>query len=63
MICKLLIEVVNLFVGATGFEPTTSTSRTWRATGLRYAPKKKNSKLSIKFIKVHWAKFKGVQLF
>ena len=26
-------------VGATGFEPTTSTSRTWRATGLRYAPK------------------------
>lgn len=26
-------------VGATGFEPTTSTSRTWRATGLRYAPR------------------------
>ncbi len=25
-------------VGAAGFEPTTSTSRTWRATGLRYAP-------------------------
>ena len=36
------------FVGATGFEPTTSTSRTWRATGLRYAPKNsKTAKLSI----------------
>ena len=26
-------------VGATGFEPATSSSRTKRATGLRYAPK------------------------
>lgn len=39
-------------VGATGFEPTTSTSRTWRATGLRYAPKKE-PKLHILLIKVH----------
>lgn len=30
---------LSCYVGATGFEPTTSTSRTWRATGLRYAPK------------------------
>jgi hypothetical protein len=27
-------------VGATGFEPATSSSRTKRATGLRYAPNK-----------------------
>ncbi len=28
-----------LFVGMTGFEPATSSSRTKRATGLRYIPK------------------------
>ena len=31
--------MVRLLVGATGFEPATSSSRTKRATGLRYAPK------------------------
>ena len=42
------MPVVVSFVGATGFEPTTSTSRTWRATGLRYAPIKwQNAKIII----------------
>ncbi len=27
-----------LFIGATGFEPATSTSRTWRSTKLSHAP-------------------------
>jgi hypothetical protein len=35
---KTRFAILSGQVGATGFEPTTSTSRTWRATGLRYAP-------------------------
>ncbi len=40
------LEVYEAFlcflVGVTGFEPTTSSSRTKRATGLRYTPKTGN---------------------
>ncbi len=32
-------RTVSYTVGATGFEPATSCSRSRRATGLRYAPK------------------------
>ena len=32
------MSVAALFVGVAGFEPTTSSSRTTRATGLRYTP-------------------------
>ena len=35
-----------MLVGAAGFEPTTSSSRTTRATGLRYAPKTTFQRLS-----------------
>ena len=31
-------ETLHVMVGATGFEPATSCSRSRRATGLRYAP-------------------------
>ncbi len=31
-------KMANFFVGVAGFEPTTSSSRTKRATGLRYTP-------------------------
>ena len=34
-----LLEPVRELVGATGFEPATFSSRTRRATKLRYAPK------------------------
>ncbi len=34
----LTVKVGNKMVGARGFEPPASTSRTWRATRLRYAP-------------------------
>ena len=36
--CKRRAEVFEAMVGATGFEPATSCSRSRRATGLRYAP-------------------------
>ena len=37
-IWRLFTGVIHPNVGATGFEPATPTSRTWCATGLRYAP-------------------------
>ena len=38
MICSFLIEFEFHYVGVAGFEPTTSSSRTTRATKLRYTP-------------------------
>ncbi len=35
---SVFFVVEKLMVGALGFEPRASTSRTWRATKLRYAP-------------------------
>jgi hypothetical protein len=36
--CAHLNNIIFLFVGAAGFEPTTSAARSLRATKLRYAP-------------------------
>src|SRR5207245_179380 len=37
-----IVRIPGTMVGATGFEPATSCSRSRRATGLRYAPPTKN---------------------
>lgn len=39
LLCKLLLYKDLVVVGATGFEPATSCSRSRRSTGLSYAPK------------------------
>ena len=41
-----LIFVDTIFVGMTGFEPATPSSRTKYATGLRYIPKEKTTKIT-----------------
>jgi hypothetical protein len=38
MICGFLLGLEHSFVGVTGFEPAASSSRTTRATKLRYTP-------------------------
>jgi hypothetical protein len=35
----LILQALKKLVGMTGFEPAASSSRTKRATGLRYIPK------------------------
>ena|GEM_PF-4644968 len=35
---QALVKRRTKLVGAVGFEPTTFSSQSWRATGLRYAP-------------------------
>jgi hypothetical protein len=38
MISRFFVDFISWLVGVTGFEPTTSSSRTTRATKLRYTP-------------------------
>ena len=37
--CSIQLSYGRLLVGAKGFEPSTSSSQSWRATRLRYTPK------------------------
>jgi hypothetical protein len=41
-----LTEAEHLLVGAEGFEPTTSSSQSWRSTRLSYTPFSKPGQLS-----------------